>query len=110
MGFLWAGRAGEAGPCFRRRSGRRERSFEVKSKDETHPVLADRPSFQDFDGGAGSRDYPTREVTSFWYPTWLCYSAGLIPESRVVDAPPENFTVSQVADLAPDFPVGRALY
>ena len=66
-------------------------------------LLLNPPSFQDFDGGAGSRYQATREVTSFWYPTWLCYPAGLIPESRVVDAPPENLTVSQVAALAPDF-------
>ncbi len=66
-------------------------------------LLLNPPSFQDFDGGAGSRYQATREVTSFWYPTWLCYPAGLIPESRVVDAPPENLTVAQVAALAPDF-------
>ncbi len=66
-------------------------------------LLLNPPSFQDFDGGAGSRYQATREVTSFWYPTWLCYPAGLIKESRVVDAPPENLTVSQVAALAPDF-------
>ncbi len=66
-------------------------------------LLLNPPSFQDFDGGAGSRYQATREVTSFWYPTWLCYPAGLIPESRVVDAPPENLTVAQVANLAPDF-------
>ena len=68
-------------------------------------LLLNPPSFQDFDGGAGSRYQATREVTSFWYPTWLCYPAGLIPESRVVDAPPENLTVAQVAALAPDFEV-----
>jgi hopanoid biosynthesis associated radical SAM protein HpnJ len=61
------------------------------------------PSFQDFDGGAGSRYQATREVVSFWYPTWLCYPAGMIPESRVVDAPPENLTVEQVVPLAKDF-------
>ncbi|MHB8067267.1 MAG: hopanoid biosynthesis associated radical SAM protein HpnJ [Desulfobaccales bacterium] len=66
-------------------------------------LLLNPPSFQDFDGGAGSRYQATREVTSFWYPTWLCYPAGLIPESRVVDAPPENMTVSQVTALAKDF-------
>ena len=66
-------------------------------------LLLNPPSFQDFDGGAGSRYQATREVTSFWYPTWLCYPAGLIKESRVVDAPPQNLTVSQVAALAPDF-------
>ncbi len=68
-------------------------------------LLLNPPSFQDFDGGAGSRYQATREVTSFWYPTWLCYPAGLIPGSRVVDAPPENLTVAQVAALAPDFEV-----
>ena len=66
-------------------------------------LLLNPPSFQDFDGGAGSRYQATREVTSFWYPTWLCYPAGLIPGSRVVDAPPENLTVAQVAALAADF-------
>jgi hopanoid biosynthesis associated radical SAM protein HpnJ len=66
-------------------------------------LLLNPPSFQDFDGGAGSRYQATREVTSFWYPTWLCYPAGLIPESRVVDAPPENLTVPQVTALAADF-------
>ena len=66
-------------------------------------LLLNPPSFQDFDGGAGSRYQATREVISFWYPTWLCYPAGLIPESRVVDAPPENLRVDQVAGLARDF-------
>jgi hopanoid biosynthesis associated radical SAM protein HpnJ len=66
-------------------------------------LLLNPPSFTDFDGGAGSRYQATREVTSFWYPTWLCYPAGLIPESRVVDAPPENLTIDQVATLAKDF-------
>ncbi len=66
-------------------------------------LLLNPPSFQDFDGGAGSRYQATREVVSFWYPTWLCYPAGLIPESRVVDAPPANLTVEQVAAMAPDF-------
>jgi hopanoid biosynthesis associated radical SAM protein HpnJ len=40
---------------------------------------------------------------SFWYPTWLCYPAGMIPESRVVDATPENLTLNEVAPLARDF-------
>ena len=66
-------------------------------------LLLNPPSFQDFDGGAGSRYQATREVVSFWYPTWLCYPAGLIPESRVVDAPPENLSVEEVVPLARDF-------
>ena len=66
-------------------------------------LLLNPPSFQDFDGGAGSRYQATREVTSFWYPTWLCYPAGLIPESKVVDAPPENLSIDQVAAMAKAF-------
>jgi hopanoid biosynthesis associated radical SAM protein HpnJ len=66
-------------------------------------LLLNPPSFQEFDGGAGSRYQATREVTSFWYPTWLCYPAGLIGNSRVVDAPPENLALPQVAALAGDF-------
>ena len=37
------------------------------------------PSYDDFDGGAGSRYQAKREVWSFWYPTWLCYPAGMLP-------------------------------
>lgn len=66
-------------------------------------LLLNPPSFKDFDGGAGSRYQATREVASFWYPTWLCYAAGLIPESRVVDAPPLELTARQVADIARDY-------
>jgi len=48
------------------------------------------PSYEDFDGGAGSRYQARREVWSFWYPTWLCYPAGMIPGARVLDAPPHG--------------------
>jgi len=58
------------------------------------------PAYEDFDGGAGSRYQATREVWSFWYPTWLCYPAGLVPGSRVVDAPPEHLSQSQCVDIA----------
>jgi len=45
------------------------------------------PSFDGFDGGAGSRYQARREVRSFWYPTWLAQSAALCPESKLLDAP-----------------------
>ncbi|MCR4290829.1 MAG: hopanoid biosynthesis associated radical SAM protein HpnJ [Candidatus Scalindua sp.] len=61
------------------------------------------PSFEDFDGGAGSRYQATREVTSFWYPTWLCYPAGLIKDSRLVDAPAEHLGIDEVLAIAKDF-------
>ena len=61
------------------------------------------PSFEDFDGGAGSRYQATREVTSFWYPTWLCYPAGLLTDSRLVDAPAERLGIDKVLTIAKDF-------
>ena len=61
------------------------------------------PSFKDFDGGAGSRYQATREVTSFWYPTWLCYPAGLLKDSRLVDAPAERLGIDKVLTIAKDF-------
>src|SRR6266852_4805901 len=33
------------------------------------------PSFEGFDGGAGSRYQAKREVRSFWFPTWLAQPA-----------------------------------
>ncbi|SPF36190.1 hypothetical protein SBA1_150042 [Candidatus Sulfotelmatobacter kueseliae] len=36
------------------------------------------PSFENFDGGAGSRWPATREIESYWYPVWLAYPAGLL--------------------------------
>ena len=61
------------------------------------------PSYDDFDGGAGSRYQATREVWSFWYPTWLCYPAGMIPESRVLDAPPERIDQAEAVAIAKDY-------
>ena len=61
------------------------------------------PSFDDFDGGAGARYQATREVRSFWYPTWLTYPAGLLPNSRVVDAPPLGWDVAKTLSLAKEF-------
>jgi hopanoid biosynthesis associated radical SAM protein HpnJ len=46
------------------------------------------PSFDGFDGGAGARYQARREVTSFWYPTWLAQPAALVAGSRLLDCPP----------------------
>jgi len=48
------------------------------------------PSFEGFDGGAGSRYQAKREVRSFWYPTWLAQAAAFIPGSRVLAPPVEE--------------------
>ncbi len=54
------------------------------------------PSFEGFDGGAGARYQARREVRSFWYPTWLAQAAALVPDSTLIDAPPDDLTVEQV--------------
>ena len=51
------------------------------------------PSFEGFDGGASSRWPATREIESYWYPVWLCYPAGMLPDSKVVDAPPHKISI-----------------
>jgi hopanoid biosynthesis associated radical SAM protein HpnJ len=58
------------------------------------------PSYGGFDGGAGARYQARREIRSFWYPTWLAYPAGLVPESRLVDAPPAGMGVDDVIHQA----------
>ena len=66
-------------------------------------LLLNPPSFEGFDGGASSRWPATREIRSFWYPVWLAYPAGLIPNSKLVDAPPHDITVEQTIQMARDF-------
>jgi hypothetical protein len=61
------------------------------------------PSFEGFDGGAGSRWPASREIESYWYPVWLCYPAGLIPNSKVVDAPPHKISIDQTVAMAVDY-------
>src|SRR5574341_1484854 len=63
-------------------------------------MLLNPPSFEGFDGGAGSRYQARREVRSFWYPTWLAQPAALVPGSRLVDAPPDGLGLDDVRPLA----------
>jgi len=66
-------------------------------------LLLNPPSFEKFDGGASSRWPASREIESYWYPVWLCYPAGLIPDSKVVDAPPHGVSIEQTVAMAKDF-------
>src|SRR5947207_3235298 len=61
------------------------------------------PSFDGFDGGAGSRYQARREVTSFWYPTWLAQPAALVPNAKLMDCPPHNIDIAQCLETAKDF-------
>ncbi|HVY71667.1 MAG TPA: hopanoid biosynthesis associated radical SAM protein HpnJ [Verrucomicrobiae bacterium] len=53
------------------------------------------PSFDGFDGGAGARYQARREVTSFWYPTWLAQPAALVSGSKLMDCPPHDIGIEQ---------------
>jgi len=61
------------------------------------------PSFDGFDGGAGSRYQAKREIKSFWFPTWLAQPAALVPDSRVLDAPADELTVEESRRIARDY-------
>jgi hypothetical protein len=54
------------------------------------------PSFDGFDGGAGSRYQAKREIKSFWFPTRLAQPAALVPGSRLIDAPPAKIGMDVV--------------
>ncbi len=56
------------------------------------------PSFDGFDGGAGSRYQAKREIKSFWYPTWLAQPAALVPGSKLIDAPPARIGLETITD------------
>jgi hopanoid biosynthesis associated radical SAM protein HpnJ len=60
------------------------------------------PSYDGFDGGAGSRYQAKREIKSFWYPTWLAQPAALVENSKLVDAPPHRQTLADVLPMAKD--------
>ena len=61
------------------------------------------PSFDGFDGGAGSRYQARREIRSFWYPTWLAQPAAMVPGSRLIDAPARGLDVEYVTNAGKDF-------
>jgi hopanoid biosynthesis associated radical SAM protein HpnJ len=58
------------------------------------------PSFEGFDAGAGSRWPATREVESYWYPVWLTYPAGMLPDSRLLDPGSHKISVQETIDIA----------
>jgi hopanoid biosynthesis associated radical SAM protein HpnJ len=61
------------------------------------------PSFEGFDGGAGSRYQAKREIKSFWFPTWLAQPAAMVPNSRLLDAPADALSIAQVREIARDY-------
>ncbi len=61
------------------------------------------PSFEKFDGGAGSRWPATREIESYWYPVWLAYPAGLLEGSRLLDASPHHVSPEETINACKDY-------
>src|SRR3954471_16493546 len=61
------------------------------------------PSFDGFDGGAGSRYQARREIRSFWYPTWLAQPAAMVAGSKLIDAPPAQIGLDAVTAQARDY-------
>jgi hopanoid biosynthesis associated radical SAM protein HpnJ len=61
------------------------------------------PSFDGFDGGAGSRYQAKREIRSFWYPTWLAQPAALVPGSKLIDAPADGTPIETVLAQAGNY-------
>jgi hopanoid biosynthesis associated radical SAM protein HpnJ len=61
------------------------------------------PSFENFDGGAGSRWPATREIESYWYPVWLAYPTGMIEGARLLDAPSHYVSADETIDIAKQY-------
>jgi len=61
------------------------------------------PSFENFDGGAGSRWPATREIESYWYPVWLAYPTGMLEGARLLDAPPHHVTAEETIRTCRDY-------
>src|SRR5579863_8518593 len=87
---LWP--AGRQQACLLRRGGNVMRTLFLQA-----------PSFDGFDGGAGSRYQARREIRSFWYPTWLAQPAALVEGSTLVDAPPQRTKLAEVTASARDY-------
>src|SRR5579863_8262413 len=61
------------------------------------------PSFDGFDGGAGARYQAKREITSYWFPTWLAQPAALVEGSKLMDAAPPHKTMEDVLAIVNDY-------
>lgn len=68
-----------------------------KGKRRMRTLLLSAPSFVGFDGGTGAQYQARGEIRSFWYPTWLAYQDGMLPESRPLDAPPADVAALSAA-------------
>src|SRR6266404_7937393 len=89
-----------AGPPLRTDVGRHPEVGSEIAPSMMKTLFLQAPSFDGFDGGAGARYQMSREVKSFWYPTWLAQPAALVEGSKLIDAPPHGLTFEDVAPEA----------
>jgi hopanoid biosynthesis associated radical SAM protein HpnJ len=75
----------------------------AEERNRMRTLFLNPPSFEGFDGGASSRWPASREIESYWYPVWLCYPAGMLADSKVVDAPPHKISIEQTVEMAKQF-------
>jgi hopanoid biosynthesis associated radical SAM protein HpnJ len=61
------------------------------------------PSYEGFDGGAGSRYQARREIRSFWYPVWLAQAAAMVAESKLIDAIPHGVDLETIVREARNY-------
>jgi hopanoid biosynthesis associated radical SAM protein HpnJ len=61
------------------------------------------PSYDGFDGGAGSRYQARREIKSYWYPTWLAQAAAMVPGSKLIDSIPHRVQMAELLTQAGDY-------
>jgi radical SAM superfamily enzyme YgiQ (UPF0313 family) len=82
---------------FSKRETKREMNMVLKT------IFLNPPSFERFDGGAGSRWPATREIESYWYPVWLAYPAGLLENSRLLDASPHHISAEETIRICSSY-------
>ena len=78
----------------------------VLLKNSTMPLktlFLNPPSFENFDGGAGSRWPATREIESYWYPVWLAYPTGMLEGARLLDAPSHHVSAQETIKIAEEY-------
>lgn len=61
------------------------------------------PSFKGFDGGASARYPATREIPSYWFPVWLSYPAGMLENSRLLDACPHGISPAKTVEISRNY-------
>src|SRR5260221_11142654 len=84
-----------SGTSCSRKSAKRAGKAKSDSSKSMSTLFLSPPSFDGFDGGAGSRYQARREITSYWYPTWLAQPAALLPDSKLLDCPPHEIEIKR---------------